>query len=73
MPHGFHILAIQKVFDEVSPGLFLLKSSEEATTSSGREKSVRGEWKSICGVEVVDQTISLGDPSFEVSAGLLSG
>lgn len=48
------------------------RAGKEAT-SSERGRSVRGERKNLCRVEVVDQTIPLANSSFDVSASLLSG
>ena len=47
--------------------------ARKPATSSEREKSVRRERKSICRVEVVDQALSLANPSLDISARLPSG
>ena len=70
LPDGFHVLVIQEVFDEVSPTKF--GQNQSCTpTDSNKQKSVRGKRKSISGVKVVDRTIPLTDPSFDVLASLL--
>lgn len=45
----------------------------KSDSSSERDKNVRGERKSICGMEVINSAISLADPGLNVSAGFLSG
>ena len=52
---------------------FCQNGRRKPATDTEARKGVRKERKSICRVKVVDQAVSLADPSFDISASLLNG